>query len=78
VEEKQFRAIVSKLDILIRIVALSNTKGLTSTDKISLLNQAGLAPKNIAEIIGTSQNVVNVRLSQMRRKEGKNGKEKRD
>ncbi len=77
-DDKQFKVIVSKLDVLIRIIALTNTKDLTSTDKISLLSQAGLAPKEIAEIIGTTQNVVNVRLSQMRRKEGKHDKEKRD
>jgi hypothetical protein len=77
-EEKQLKAIIDKLDILIKIVALSSTKGLTSTEKISLLNQAGIAPKDIAEIIGTTQNVVNVRLSEMRKKRVKNVEEKRD
>jgi DNA-binding CsgD family transcriptional regulator len=77
-EEKQFRETITRLDKLIRIVALTGTKGLTSTEKILLLSQAGLAPKEIAEIIGTTQNVVNVRLSEMRKKGGKNDKEKRD
>ncbi len=61
--------IVDRLDKLIRIVALTGTRGLTSTEKILLLNQAGIPPKEIADILMTSQNVVNVRLSEMRKKE---------
>lgn len=70
-EENQFKELINKLDILTKIVALSGTKGLTSTEKIFLLNQAGIAPKDIAEIIGTTQNVVNVRLSEKRKKRHK-------
>jgi len=73
-DEKQFDAIITRLDQLIRITALSNTKDLTSTDKISLLSQAGFGPKEIAELIGTSQNVVNVRLSQLRKRDKLNVK----
>jgi DNA-binding CsgD family transcriptional regulator len=76
VEDKQFKLIVEKLDTLIRIMALSGTKEMTSSEKIALLHKAGISSKDIAEIIGTSQNVVNVRLSQMRKKEGKDGEEK--
>lgn len=76
-EEKQFRALIERLDILIKIVALSGTRDLTSTEKIQLLKSAGIAPKDIAEIIGTSQNVVNVRLSQMRKKVIRKDEEKR-
>jgi DNA-directed RNA polymerase specialized sigma24 family protein len=67
-EEKQFNELTKRLDKLTRIVALSSTRGYTSTERISLLNQAGFAPKEIAEIIGTTQNVVNVRLSEIRKK----------
>lgn len=73
-DEKQFNEFTKRLDRLIRIVALSSTKGYTSIEKISLLSQAGFGPKEIAEIIGTTQNVVNVRLSEIRKREGKNGK----
>jgi DNA-directed RNA polymerase specialized sigma24 family protein len=71
VEEQQFNEITERLDKLIRIVALLGTKDLTSTEKIYLLNQAGLAPKEIAEIVGTTQNVVNVRLSERRKRRRK-------
>jgi len=67
-EDKQFEEITEKLDRLIRIVALSSTRGLTLTEKISLLHQAGFAPREIADILATTQNVVNVKLSVMRKK----------
>jgi DNA-directed RNA polymerase specialized sigma24 family protein len=70
-DDEQFSEIKKSLDILIRVVALTGMRDLTSTAKIALLSQAGFAPKEIAEIVGTSQNVVNVRLSEMRKKEGK-------
>jgi DNA-directed RNA polymerase specialized sigma24 family protein len=70
-EGKQFDQLMQKLDALIRIVALSSMRDLTSIEKIALLNQAGFGPKEIAEIIGTTQNVVNVRLSEMRKREAK-------
>lgn len=70
-EAKQFDQLMQKLDGLIRIVALSSMRDLTSIEKITLLNRAGFSPKEIAEIIGTTQNVVNVRLSEMRKREAK-------
>lgn len=66
-DEKQLNEILQRLDALIKIVALSSMRDMTSTAKIALLSQAGFAPKDIAEILNTSQNVVNVRLSEMRK-----------
>jgi len=68
VEDKQLNEITERLDKLIHIVALSSTRGLTLTERISLLHQAGFSPKEIADILGTTSNVVNVRLSEMRRR----------
>jgi DNA-directed RNA polymerase specialized sigma24 family protein len=67
-EEQELKLVSKKLDRLIRIMALSVTRGLTTTEKISMLHQAGFTPTEIAEILGTSRNVVNVRLSEMRRR----------
>jgi DNA-directed RNA polymerase specialized sigma24 family protein len=77
-EERQLNEITKRLDRLIRIVALSSTKGYTSTERIYLLSQAGFGPKEIAEMIGTTQNVVNVRLSEMRKRRDRNTKEEGD
>lgn len=68
-EERQLSEIIDRLDKLIRIIALSSTQGLTLTERILLLHKAKFAPKEIAEILSTTPNVVNVRLSEMRKKE---------
>jgi DNA-directed RNA polymerase specialized sigma24 family protein len=67
-EDQQLKEISQKLDKLIRIMSLSALRGLTTTEKISLLHEVGFTPSEIAEMIGTSRNVVNVRLSEMRRR----------
>jgi len=66
-EEKQINEITKRLDKLIRIIALSSTRDLTLTEKIYLLHQASFTPKEIADILGTTSNVINVRLSEMRK-----------
>jgi DNA-directed RNA polymerase specialized sigma24 family protein len=70
-DEKQFKEIIERLDKLTRLIAISNTKGLTSTDRIILLNQAGFAPREIADMLNTTSNVVSVTLSLRRKKEMK-------
>ena len=70
-DDKQFKEIIERLDKLTRIVAISNTRGLTSTDRIILLDQAGFAPREIADMINTTPNVVSVTLSLRRKKEKK-------
>lgn len=62
--------IVAKLDQLIRISAIQLTKDLDSSkDKILLLGRAGMSPKEIAEILQTTANHVNVTLSKARKSE---------
>lgn len=57
-----------KLDILIKLQAAALTSSFDSTkDKILFLNKAGLRPKLIAEITGSTPNHVNVTLSQGRK-----------
>lgn len=56
-----------KLDILIKLQAAALTSNIESSkEKILFLNKAGLRPKLIAEIIGTTPNHVNVTLSKER------------
>ena len=57
-----------KLDILIKLQAAALTASFeSSNDKILFLHKAGLRPKLIAEIVGTSPNHVNVTLSKERK-----------
>jgi DNA-directed RNA polymerase specialized sigma24 family protein len=54
--------ILTQLDQIRRILAVVATKGLKQREQITLLNQAGLKPKDIAELLGTSSNTVRVEL----------------
>lgn len=57
-----------KLDILIKLQAAALTATIESSkDKITFLDKAGLRPKLIAEILGTTPNHVNVTLSKIRK-----------
>lgn len=60
--------IVEKLDTLIRLQAHLAVSELGSQkEKIEFLGRAGLGPKAIAEILGTTPNTVNVALSAARK-----------
>lgn len=57
-----------KLDILIRLQAAALIENRESAkEKILFLHQAGLRPKVIAELVGTSANHVSVTLSKERK-----------
>ena len=62
--------LLEKLDLLIRLVALDVAKGLPRNEQLWLLSTAGLQPKEISELLGTTPNTVRVTLSQLR-KEGR-------
>ena len=68
--------ILTQLDQIRRILAVMATKGLKQREQIATLSQAGLSPKDIAELLGTSSNTVRVELVALRkaRRTGKGGK----
>ena len=54
----------AKLDTLIRIQALQAVHGMeTQREKIVSLHGAGVRPKDIASILGTTSNTVNVAVA---------------
>ena len=60
--------LAQKLDILIRLQAYSITAAMSSQkEKILFLGRAGFMPRDIAEILGTTSNTVNVALSTARK-----------
>jgi DNA-binding NarL/FixJ family response regulator len=59
--------IIRRLDSLIRLVAVGVCAEKTQRDSIEILDRAGLAPKEIAEFLGTTSNTVSVSLSAMKR-----------
>lgn len=63
--------VANKLDSLIRLIAIGLCEGKTQKDQIALLASAGLQPKAIAEILGTTSNTVSVALSNLRKGKAK-------
>lgn len=64
--------ISAKLDMLIRLQALSLVSRMDSQkEKIIFLKKAGISNKEIADILGTSPNTVNVTLVKVRKLERK-------
>lgn len=56
-----------KIDQILRILAVIATKGLKQREQIAVLNQAGLPPKDIAGLLGTTPNTVRVELVALRK-----------
>ena len=72
---KNFEEMVAgKLDRLLRVVTAGATKGMKQSDQIALLDRIGFPPKEIADLIGTTSNTVNVALNKLRKGTQKRGK----
>ena len=68
VSEGLLRTIDKRLEQLVKLSALNFGKELTLTERIILLYKAGFGPTEIADILGTNTNVVNVRVSEARKR----------
>jgi DNA-binding NarL/FixJ family response regulator len=75
-EEDTLRNIESKLDVLIKLSAGNLIKGTNKTDAILILGLCGLDVNTIADIVGTTNQTVSVRLSEQKKK-GSTDKKKR-
>jgi DNA-directed RNA polymerase specialized sigma24 family protein len=62
--------LLEKVDQILRIIAAFATKDMKQRDQIALLDRAGLQPKYIAELLGTSSNTVRVELVALRKAKG--------
>lgn len=67
-EHSEFSELSGRLNTISRLLAVSIIDGKKQSDQIRLLSKAGLEPKEIADIIGTSSNTVRVTLSTMRKR----------
>jgi tRNA A22 N-methylase len=56
-----------KIDMFNRLLAIGLVNGKRQRDQIRLLSVAGMGPKEIADIIGTTPNTVNVALTALRK-----------
>ncbi len=64
--------ILHELKIIKRLLAHNIVSGAKQTTQISKLNSIGFQPKEIAEILGTTSNSVNVTLNRLRNAKQKN------
>ncbi|MEM7700353.1 MAG: hypothetical protein AAF251_00305 [Pseudomonadota bacterium] len=70
--EEILHEIDAKLDTLIRIQALLAVHGMdTQKDRVLFLNSAGVRPKDIASILGTTPNTVNVAIAKHKKASSK-------
>lgn len=54
-------------DLQTRLIAIGLVNGKPQKEQIRLLSIAGMGPKEIADLIGTTPNTVNVALSSLRK-----------
>ena len=66
-DEAAVPGVVSRLDRIIRLLAVSIATDKPQRERIRLLSSAGLAPRDIAEILGTTPNTVRVALTGIRK-----------
>lgn len=66
--ESEQQKVLEKLDIIIKLLAVEIVKGKEVRDQILTLRDMGISNKDIALILGKTQNTVNVTLSQARRR----------
>jgi len=64
---EQFDDVLGELRKMSRLLTLLVTKDMSQKEKIERLSSAGLQPKEIAELIGTTPNTVSVRLAEIRK-----------
>ncbi len=62
--------VLEKLDRLLRVLAISVTKGMKQNEQIALLDRAAFPPKEIAALLGTTSNTVSVALTNLRKAKG--------
>ncbi len=58
--------LLRKIDILIGMTAVAAIDGRPKGEQIQLLSRAGLAPGEIAKLVGTTANTVSVTLSKLK------------
>jgi len=69
--------ILKQLQHISKLLVEIATKDQIQTEKIRILSTAGFAPKEIASLVGTTPNTVNVALSAMRKKAKKKSSKKK-
>ena len=59
--------ILKKLDVLIRLQLFMLLDGKSKRDQLNILSFAGMQPKEISEMLGTTANTIRVELHKLRK-----------
>ncbi|MHC3130071.1 MAG: hypothetical protein IBV52_08375 [Candidatus Bathyarchaeota archaeon] len=78
-DKKQFKELVSKIDVLIKLTAANVFKDKSLNEGIPILSELGLKPKAIATILGTTPSYVYNVISEAKKLQKKSkAKENKD
>lgn len=66
--EQLLARMAGQVDRLVRLVAVGLVEGRTKREKMLLLAAAGMSPKEIADLIGSTRNAVSVELHRARKR----------
>lgn len=66
--------LIEKLDRALQLLATLVVRDMPQTAQIAVLSRAGFAPKEIANVLGTTPNTVRVALVGIRKAEARGGK----
>jgi len=65
--DELLRELIRKIEVLVSLTAIGVLDGKNQREQIEALSRAGLGPKEISDLLGTSPNTVSVTLSQLKR-----------
>jgi len=65
------KEVSTKLDTVIRLLAMEVVRGRELKDQVRFLDQAGLKPKEIADLLGKTPNAIRVALFSIRKSKGR-------
>jgi len=74
-DKEQFEQLLGRLDAISRILVLALPE-VSQTRLIQVLSESGMAPKDIASVIGTTNNTVSVALDRLKKAAKKDKKKK--
>lgn len=66
-DPKQFEVLTRKIDSIAKLLALNIVRDKTVTEQIDTLSKAGFRPIEIADLLGKTENQINVTLSNLRK-----------
>lgn len=66
-DEKQFEAMMKKMDSLAKLLAFNVIKDKSVNEQVDVLTKAGLKASDIAEILGKTENQVYVTQTMLRK-----------